>query len=73
MDGQTDMGVHNIPIAFLNKNSSEVDVAPALGKVTGVRNLGQGYKAMSDYGRFDTHSYHRYRKMHFNARINVKS
>ena len=25
------------------------------------------------YARFDTHSYHRYRETHFNARLDVKS
>ena len=60
----------------------EIDVAPALGKVPGAQNLGQGHRVMwvlekdvkdNYYGRFDTHCYHRYRKMHFNARLDVKS
>ena len=32
------------------KNSAEVGVAPALGKVTDARNLGQGHRLMSVLG-----------------------
>ena len=65
-----------------NKNPAEVDVAHALGKVTGVRNLDQEHRVMwmlekyvedNYYGRFDTHSYHRHREIHFNARLDVES
>ena len=31
---------------FYDKNPAEVHVTPALGKVTGVQNLGQGHRFM---------------------------
>ena len=35
---------------MLNKNSVEVDVTPAMGKVDEVRNLGHGHGVMSALG-----------------------
>ena len=60
-----------------NKNSGEVDIAPAFGEITTACNVGQAKKGhgaclksgQQVYARFHTHSHRCYREMYFNSRF----
>ena len=62
-----------------NKNSAEVDIAPAFGEITTACNVGQGKKGHGAclksgqlvYARFHTHSHRCCREMYFNSRLDV--
>ena len=63
----------------INKNSAEVDIAPAFGEITTACNVGQAKKGHGAclksgqlvYARFHTHSHHCCREMYFNSRLDV--
>ena len=60
-----------------SKNSAEVDITPAFGKITTACNVGQAKKGHGAclksgqlvYARFHTHSIHCCRDMYFNSRL----
>ena len=62
-----------------NKNSAEVDIAPAFGEITTACNVGQAKKGHNVclksgqlvYARFHTHSHRCCREMYFNSRLDV--
>ena len=62
-----------------NKNSAEVDIAPAFGEITTAYNVGQAKKGHGAclksgqvvYARFHTHSHRCCREMYFNSRPDV--
>ena len=62
-----------------NKNSAEVDIAPAFGEITTACNAGQAKKGHGAcfksgqlvYARFHTHSHRCCREMYFNSRPDV--
>ena len=62
-----------------NKNSAEVDIAPAFGEITTACNVGQAKKGHGAclksgqlvYARFHTHSHRCCREMYFNSRLDV--
>ena len=62
-----------------NKNSAEVDLAPAFGEITTACNVGQAKKGHGAclksgqlfYARFHLHSYHCCREMNFISRLDV--
>ena len=64
---------------FLDKNSAEVDIAPAFGEITTACNVGQAKKGHGAclksgqlvYARFHTHSHRCCREMYFNSRPDV--
>ena len=72
----------NVPLFshLCNKNSSEVDIAPAFGEITTVCNVGQAKKGHGAclksgqlvYARFHTHSHRCCREMYFNSRLDIK-
>ena len=63
-----------------NKNSAEVDIAPAFGEITTACNVGQAKKGHGAclksgqlvYARFHTHSHRCCREMYFNSRLDIK-
>ena len=63
-----------------NKNSAEVDIAPAFGEITTAYNVGQAKKGHGAclksgqlvYARFHTHSHRCCREMYFNSRLDIK-
>ena len=67
------------PIKTLNKNSGEVDIAPAFGEITTAYNVGQAKKGHGAclkcgqlvYARFHTHSHRCCREMYFNSRLDI--
>ena len=64
----------------INKNSAEVDIAPAFGEITTSCNLDQAKKGHGAclksgqlvYARFHTHSHRCCREMYFNSRLDIK-
>ena len=69
-----------VPLIYrLNKNSAEVDIAPAFGEITTACNVGQAKKGHGAclksgqlvYARFHLHSYHCCREMNFISRLDV--
>ena len=71
--------IHEIFIVDKNKNSAEVDIAPAFGEITTACNEGQAKKGHGAclksgqlvYARFHTHSHRCCREMYFNSRPDV--
>ena len=76
--------MHSRPVTrniqyVLNKNSAEVDIAPAFGEITTACNVGQAKKGHGAclksgqlvYARFHTHSHPCCREMYFNSRLDV--
>ena len=67
-------------ILDINKNSAEVDIAPAFGEITTACNVGQEKKGHGAclksgqlvYARFHTHSHRCCREMYFNSRLDIK-
>ena len=63
-----------------NKNSAEVDIAPAFGEIITSCNVGQAKKGHGAclksgqlvYARFHTHSHRCCREMYFNSRLDIK-
>ena len=66
--------------AVIDKNSAEVDIAPAFGEITTACNVGQTKKGHGAclksgqlvYARFHTHSHRYCREMYFNSRHDIK-
>ena len=64
---------------YIDKNSAEVDIAPAFGEITTACNVGQAKKGHGAclksgqlvHARFHTHSHRCCREMYFNSRLNV--
>ena len=62
-----------------NKNSVEVDIAPAFGEITTACSVGQAKKGHGAclksgqlvYARFHTHSHRCCREMYFNSRLDI--
>ena len=65
--------------SYNNKNSAEVDIAPAFGEITTACNVGQAKKGHGAclksgqlvYARFHTHSHRCCREMYFNSRLDI--
>ena len=56
-----------------NKNSAEVDIAPAFGEITTACNVGQAKNgSWCVLARFHSHSHRCCRDMHFNSRLDIK-
>ena len=72
--------LQNCRVQNSNKNSAEVDIAPAFGEITTACNLGQAKKGRGAclksgqlvYARFHTHSDRCCREMYLNSRLDIK-
>ena len=77
--GVFDQVPHKPGCAATDKNSAEVDIAPAFGEITTACNVGQAKKGHGAclksgqlvYARFHPHSHRCCREMYFNSRHNV--
>ena len=66
-------------VTLNNKNSAEVDIAPAFGEITTACNVGQAKKGHGAclksgqlvYARFHTHCHHCCREMYFKSRLDI--
>ena len=72
----------SLHLTYSNKNSADVDIAPAFGKITTACNVGQAKNGSwcvldecvkdNHYERFHTHSHCCCREMHFISRLDIK-